>query len=97
MIRAVGIRRCQCRRTEIAKRLQPLSEDRPHRLVTLQINASNLPRAVVEIVVSGKFVVLRTTRNPLRTASPDQTQKDLVLRLTRRLSKVLRNISLGTK
>src|SRR6185369_6395971 len=97
MVRSVGVRRRQCRRTQIAKRLQPLSKDRAHSFVALQVDATNLAGAVVEVVVRRQFVILRPTLNVLRTASLDQTQKTFVLRLVTRRAKMLRDVSLRTK
>src|SRR5690349_4852775 len=94
MVRPVGVRRRQRRRAQIAKRLQPLSKDRMHAFVALQVDAANLACPIVEVVVRGQFVKLRTTLNVLRTASLDQTQETLVLRLVSRRAKMLRDVSL---
>src|SRR5262245_17275493 len=93
MIRAASVGSRYCRRLEIAKRLQPLSKDRTHRLVPLQVHAPNSPGAIVEIVISRQLVVLSAARNLWRGASHDHPHETSILRIICWGAEMLRDVS----
>ena len=59
MIRAARVLHRQRGRAHFAKRRKPLTKNRRDGGITLHIHAANLARAVIQIVISGKFVVIR--------------------------------------
>src|SRR5262245_59994747 len=59
MIRAARVREREGFRAEVLEWLQPTAEERSRRLVALQIDAADFARAVVEVEVGGKFLILR--------------------------------------
>src|SRR5215213_2224312 len=58
VVRTAGVRDRERGCAQISERRQPLPEEGPNSFVALQVNATNLARAVIEIVVSTKLLVL---------------------------------------
>ena len=60
------------RRVEVLERCEPFLEDRPQGFIALEIDAADLARPVVEIVVSREFFVSRFGVFDLRRRGPAQ-------------------------
>src|SRR5678815_2431414 len=58
MVRTAGIRDRKRRCAEVSERREPLTKQRTHGFVALQVNATNLAGAVIEIVISTQLLVL---------------------------------------
>src|SRR5918993_2195934 len=57
MVRSAGIADRQRRHPDAAERFHPVAEDRPDRLVLLQVDTADCAGAVVDIEVAGKLRV----------------------------------------
>src|SRR5689334_24655403 len=58
VVRTAGVSDRERGRAQIAERRQPLTEERTNSFVALQVNATNLARAVIEIEIAAQLLVL---------------------------------------
>src|SRR5687768_11121324 len=74
VIRSAGVRHRKRLRTEVCEWCEPCFEVRSNRRIALHVNAADLSRPVVEIVVGRELVVVpglnELTRLPVLTARP---------------------------